>query len=100
MGRGTVDNSELARWRALPALDVLKVLADHIKEDPDFIPLTRHNASRWHVNVAGRDYEFLCEGPKFYDTRQKRGGGGAIDLAMYVYGLDFKAAVGRLKGVL
>lgn len=39
-------------------------------------------------------------GPKFYDTRQKRGGGGAIDLAMYVYGLDFKAAVGRLKGVL
>ena len=65
-----------------------------------FIPLTRHNASRWHVNVAGRDYEFLCEGPKFYDTHQKRGGGGAIDLAMYLYGLDFKGAVGRLKGVL
>jgi hypothetical protein len=100
MSRGIVDNSELARWRSLPALDVLKVLADHIKEDPDFTPLTRHSVSRWHVNVGGQEYEFLCDGPKFYDTRQKRGGGGAIDLVMYVFRLDFKSAVKRLKGLL
>lgn len=100
MVKAAVDNSELVRWRALPALVVLKAFADYIKEDTDFIPLSRLSASRWHVNVGGHDYEFLCDGPKFYDTRQKRGGGGAIDLVMYVFGLDFKGAVRRLKGVL
>ena len=100
MPRGIVDNSELARWRALPAADVLKALADHIKKDPDFIPISRQSASRWHVNIRGQEYEFLCDGPKFFDTRQKRGGGGAIDLVMYVFRLDFKGAVARLKGLL
>ncbi len=100
MARGTVDNSELERWRALPALHVLKMMADHIKEDPDFIPLKQRNASRWHASIGGYDYEFLVSGSKFYDTQQKRGGGGAIDLAMYVFGIDFKAAVQLLRGLI
>ena len=100
MKRVIVDNSELIRWRSRLATTVLKLLADHIKKDPDFVPIERHTVSRWHVMVSGRDYEFLCDGPKFYDTRQKCGGGGAIDLAMHLFKLDFKDAVARIKGVL
>lgn len=100
MARGTVDNFELERWRALPALDVLKLLADHIKEDPNFIPLSSHSTSRWNASIGGHDYEFLVTGPKFYDTQQKRGGGGAIDLVMHVFGIDFKAAAQRLRGLI
>lgn len=100
MRREPVDNSELARWRAMPSLVVLKALADHIKQDPDFEPLSSHETTRWHVSVEGQDYEFLCTGPKFYDTRQQHGGGGAIDLVMHLYQLDFKRAVERLRGVL
>lgn len=95
-----MDNSELTRWRALPALEVLKAFSDHIKQDHNFVPLQRHGATRWHVSVGGQDYELLCEGPKFYDTHRRRGGGGAIDLVMYLFGLDFKGAVSRLKGLL
>lgn len=43
-------------------------------------------------------YEFLCDGPKFYDTRQKRGGGGAIDLVMYVFSLDFQGCCKTTQG--
>ena len=47
-----------------------------------------------------RNFELLLTGPKFYDTRQKRGGGGAIDLVMHLYQIDFKKAVDRLRGSL
>jgi hypothetical protein len=53
--------------------------------------------TRWHATVGGHDFEILCTGPKFWDGRAVRGGGGAIDLAMHLFGVDFKDAVGRLK---
>ena len=42
------------------------------------------------------DFEILTTGPKWYDTRARKGGGGAIDLAMHVLGLSFVDAVRRL----
>jgi hypothetical protein len=36
-------------------------------------------------------------GPKFWDVRMDRGGGGAIDLVMHIHGLNFKAAAKLLK---
>ncbi len=100
MRRKAVDNLELERWRSMPALVVLKALADHIKQDPDFEPLSSRETTRWHVSIQGQDYEFLCTGAKFYDTRQQHGGGGAIDLIMHLYQLDFKRSVQRLRSVL
>ena len=35
--------------------------------------------------------------PKWYDTRARKGGGGAIDLAMHVLGLTFVDAVKSLN---
>ncbi len=42
------------------------------------------------------EFEILTTGPKWYDTRARAGGGGAIDLAMHVLGLSFVDAVKRL----
>lgn len=92
-----VDNMTLQRWRGLDAIVVLAALADHIKQDRTFQPTISHQSTRWNVHAAGRDWELLCTGPKFWDTRSERGGGGAIDLAMYLYRLSFKAAVSLLK---
>ena len=92
-----VDNLALLRWREMESIHVLRFLADHIKEDPSFHPRSSRLTTRWHVNVAGRDWEFLCTGPKFWDVRMERGGGGAIDLVMYLYTLKFKAAIAVLK---
>ena len=93
----SVDNLALLRWREMESIHVLRFLADHIKEDPSFQPRSSRLTTRWHVNVAGRDWEFLCTGPKFWDVRMERGGGGAIDLVMYLYTLKFKAAIAVLK---
>jgi hypothetical protein len=92
-----VDNLDLVRWREMDSIHVLRLLAEHIKEDPSFHPRSSHLTTRWHAHVAGHDWEFLCTGPKFWDVRLDRGGGGAIDLVMHIHGLAFKAAVKLLK---
>ena len=38
----------------------------------------------------------IVRGEKWYDTREKRGGGGSIDLTMYLYNETFSRAVVRL----
>ena len=94
----SVDNLELERWRSMPAVVALQsALCDYAKPDPTFSPLKSQNTSRWHVSAGGHDFELLCTGNKFFDTRAKCGGGGAIDLAMHLYSLDFKGAVQRLR---
>jgi len=97
MGRRLVDNSTLARWRDLDAVVVLLAIADHAKQDVEFRPRQSHDTTRWHASAAGLDYEILCTGPRFLDTRANRGGGGAIDLVMHLLGLDFTRAVAVLR---
>ena len=92
-----VDNSDLERWRSLDAAAALNALADYAKEDASYVPRLSTKSTRWHVSVAGIDYEILCTGPKFWDTRAERGGGGAVDLVMHLFGLNFKHAVAMLK---
>lgn len=97
MGRWTVDNLTLERWRALDALLVLEKLGCYLKVDHTFEPLTAHDTLRYHVNVDGQDFELLLQGPKFFDTRLQRGGGGAVDLVMHVRHVDFKGATALLR---
>jgi hypothetical protein len=79
------------------SIHILRLLADHIKEDDSFHPRSSHLTSRWHVHAAGHDWELLCTGPKFWDVRMCSGGGGAIDLVMHIHRLNFKAATKLLK---
>lgn len=75
----------------------LGALAAHAKRDPTFVPTKDKHTERWHARAEGRDFELLTAGPKFFDTRAKSGGGGAIDLAMHLYRMDFKAATDLLR---
>lgn len=92
-----VDKCLLDRWRSLDASVVLETLADHAKPDPTYVPVKTRQSSRWHANVNGQDFELLLTGPKFWNTRRAVGGGGAIDLAIHLAGVDFKGAVRLLK---
>jgi len=92
-----VDNLTLARWRDLEALSVLRAFADYLKQDQEYRARGPQNSSRWFAQVAGQDFEFLCTGPKFLDTRANKGGGGAIDLVMHMHRVSFKGAVALLR---
>lgn len=90
-------SAELERLRRIFAADALLLLATHAKRDTSFAPIKAKNTERWHANVNGREFEFLVNGPRFYDVRAKRGGGGAIDIAIYLFRLNFKQAVALLQ---
>lgn len=87
-----VDKSDLARWQSLDAAVVLNALADYAKEDASYVPRINTRSSRWHATVGEQDHEILCTGPKFWDSRANCGGGGALDLAMHLFGINFKKA--------
>jgi hypothetical protein len=87
-----VDNFRLVQWRTLDAAECLVALADHAKEDLSYMPRNDARSTRWHVTVGGGEFELLCTGSKFWDTRAHLGGGGAIDLTMHMFGLSFKQA--------
>lgn len=67
------------------------------KADPTFIPSKGARTRRWNVYTERGNYEILTTGCKWYDTRARVGGGGAIDLTMHVLGLSFVDAVKRLN---
>lgn len=90
-------SDDLARWRALDAVKALCILADNVKEDATFKPTHSSSTRRVHAAAAGADWELLVDGPKFFDTRAKTGGGGAIDLVMYLWQVPFRTAVTMLR---
>lgn len=92
-----LDQAALARWQSLPAIEVLLSFANFAKEDHTYKPVNGRLTTRWHATVAQSEFELLITGPKFWDTRAKAGGGGAIDLVMHLTGRDFRAAVRELQ---
>lgn len=92
-----VDNLELTRLRSLLALQTLNLVAEHVKIDQTFKPSREDGTQRVYVRAAGVEWEFLVNGAKFFDTRARFGGGGAIDLVMHLRGVPFKKAVSVLK---
>lgn len=94
-----VDNFELERYRDLPALEVLLLLATYVKVDSTFKPLKAMSTQRVHVRAGDADWELLVEGPRFFDTRARKGGGGAVDLVMYLWRVPFRNAVAMLRTV-
>jgi len=74
----------LHQLRAIPLESVL--LATGGKRDPQ-------DKAKWHTAKGA----ISITGMKFMNWSQGRGGGGAIDLAMHLNGLDFKDAVAWLR---
>jgi hypothetical protein len=78
----------------MPSEDALALLAVHYKSDGTYVPVKNRRSRRWHVRTACGEFEILTTGPhKWYDMRAKKGGGGAIDLAMHLRQLSFVDAV-------
>ncbi|HDR9058244.1 TPA: hypothetical protein QDB02_006061 [Burkholderia vietnamiensis] len=97
MRRKAVDNSELQHWRTLSITEALPAIVDYGKIDGTFRPLKSAASIRWHATVEDFYFEILCTGPKFWDTRGKVGGCGAVDLAMYLLSVDFTRVVAILR---
>lgn len=89
----TVDKSTLNRWCCLLVLTCLQALGAYLRGDRDNVSTTAKNTQPAHVGVAGYDWELFINGLKFYETRAKIGGGGVVDLVMYLWGVPFKGAV-------
>lgn len=90
------DSSTLSQLRAMPSEVALALLAIDLKMDASFVPLKDSTSRRWHARTEQGEFEILTTGTKWYDTRAKRGGGGAIDLAVHLCGLSFVKAVKSL----
>jgi hypothetical protein len=92
-----LDRATLARLRAMPSEDALSLLAVYLKADRDYRPIKNPTSRRWHVHTKRGEFEILTTGSKWYDTRARKGGGGAIDLVMHAEALTFVDAVSYLR---
>lgn len=95
--RSFVSAHETTALRQLDCDLVLAALSEYLKEDASFVPRKDEASRRWFLTVDGRDFELLITGSKFYDTRCGKGGGGAIDLVMHLFRVDFKGAIHKLR---
>ncbi|EEH6870601.1 hypothetical protein G0R39_004511 [Salmonella enterica] len=93
------DEARIAYLRQVSVVATLDALGIYWKRDATFEPLKDKATVRVHVSLGGAVVELLATGPKWYDTRTEQGGGGAIDLAMYLLRLDFVSAVKRLQAI-
>ena len=94
--RRSFDESMLAQLRRMPSDQVLRRLSIHLKPDRTYVPRKALDSRRWHLLTERGDFEILTTGSRWFDTRERRGGGSAIDLAMHLLGVSFVDAVKRL----
>ena len=95
--RRSFTRTTLASLRDIPSDEVLAQFAIHCKADPTYVPLKDPRSRRWQVLTACGEFEILTTGAaKWFDTRAKKGGGGAIDLTMHLLQVPFVEAVRRL----
>ena len=89
----------LARLRVMPVTAALDLLGLYWKYDPDFKPIKDKATVRVNVALGSGGVELLATGPKWYDTRAEKGGGGAIDLTMHLLRRPFVDTVKMLVAV-
>jgi hypothetical protein len=89
--------SEIDALNAMNACAALDQLGLEWKSDESFKPRTAIGTRRLIVYVGSLSVELLVCGAKWFDTRVRRGGTGAISLTMHLHQLQFVAAVIRLK---
>ena len=86
----------LERFRQMEPEEALQRLGIHCKRDPTFRPARNSRTIRLLVGHANQAFELLATGPKWFDPKADRGGGGAIDLVMHVLRKPFVPAVATL----
>jgi hypothetical protein len=101
MARKFFEEAQLIRVRSLPLIQVLDGLKAggrlFWRRDIDFVPEKDSRTIRLFISLpSGLVWEILVTDPKWYDARAGKGGGGGIDLVMYLLDLDFVTAVQTL----
>ena len=102
MSKRSFDDDTLARVRNMSLLQVLDFLQNTGKLvwrcDPDFRPAKDQQTVRLYISApTGYVFEILITGSKWFDSRDKKGGGGGVDLVMHLQGVDFVPAVKLLS---
>lgn len=96
MAKRSFSPEVLTKLREMPVTEALDLVGLAWKRDQDFKPVKDLLTVRLHVPVGGQIIEFLVTGTRFFDAGASTGGGGAIDLIMHIFRLDFVSAVNRL----
>jgi hypothetical protein len=91
-----MDNQPFKHWRQIDEFAVLERLGCYTKPEMSFEPIRARCTQCFHASADDIEFELLLAGTEFFDIRAKRGSAGVVDLAMHIYGLDFKDAVSRL----
>lgn len=88
---------ELASLRSIPLAEALELIGIDHKADHSYKPRLHHESERWHVSDGGHVVELIVTASRWFDTRNGKGGCGAIDLLMHLRGWSFREAVARLR---
>ena len=89
-----LSDAMLTRARSLSLVEGFKLFGWFWAKDPDYKPRLDPNSRRINVSMpSGEVRELLITGEKWFNTREKVGGYGVIDLVMHLEGLDFPKAV-------
>jgi hypothetical protein len=92
--RKSFSPTALKSFREMASEAALVLLSADIKADPTYVLAKDPDSRRRQARTSHGEFESLTTGPKWYDTRAKKGGGGVIDLAMYVLGLSAEVVKG------
>ena len=86
------------RVRNLKLVDVLNALCTYCSQDRTYEPKKNPDSKVFIVEVNGKRFNnLLITGDRWFDLETKKGGGGAIDLVMYLRQISFLQAVKLLS---
>ena len=98
INRRSFTNEVLSSVRAMSLEVAVERIGFYRALDRSFVPAKDEATQRWVVSGPQGEWELLVTGPKWYDVRVGKGGGGAIDLAMHLTGRSFVDVVKTLGG--
>ena len=87
---------QLQALSSIPITDVLDALGLYWKADLAYKPRGCKEGKRIFISLDEKVYELQITGLKWFDMQTKKGGGGAIDLIMYIFDVKFVDAVNKL----
>lgn len=88
--------------RNIPLSTVVKAIGMCSKSDTHFEPRRNRTTERWHITDTSSNYvfELVVTGQRWFDLRDAKGGGGAIDLVMHLKSCGFKTALELLAPMI
>lgn len=79
---------------------VLRFLGQYVTQDKTYVPKKNENSKLFVAEINGRRFSnLLITGERWFDLDAKKGGGGAIDLTMYLMNVCFVKAVKLLSAI-